>query len=211
MKCNNLKQKRMDFLILTKTEFFRLINTNADCPDLQAAYNQFINEVLTLCSAASSDGRRLFPTLAYTEIELCCLHEKLSSAGDGQIYHVRKALSFIRRMLKHASTQVPPLSTPKTESQTTPFRWTGTLIELVELIYGLQEIGCINDGETSINELTGYFGKLLGIEIKDILCYNTYANIKHRKSDSRTYFLDRMRERLNLRMQRDEAKEMLRR
>lgn len=90
------------------------------------------------------------------------------------------------------------------------FKWTGTLVELVELVYGLQEMGCINDGETPINELTGYFGKLLGIEIKDILCYNTYANMKHRKNESRTYFLDKMRERLNLRMQRDDAKEMQR-
>lgn len=211
MKYNDLKQKRMDFLILTETEFFRLINTDTGCSDLQTVYNEFINEVLTFCSSASSDRRRLFSTLTYTEIELCCLHEKLSSGGDGQVYHVRKALSFIRRMLKHASNAVPPLSTPKLDIQTTSYHWTGTLIELVELIYGLQEMGCINDGETAINELTGYFGRLFGIEIKDILCYNTYANIKHRKSESRTYFLDKMSERLNLRMQRDEAKEQMRR
>lgn len=75
----------------------------------------------------------------------------------------------------------------------------------------MQEIGYINNGESSINELTSYLGKLLGVEIKDILCYNTYANIKHRKNKSRTYFLDKMRERLNLRMQRNDAKELARR
>lgn len=31
--------------------------------------------------------------------------------------------------------------------------------------------------------------------------------MKRRKKDSRTYFLNKMRERLNLRMQRDDAKE----
>ena len=31
--------------------------------------------------------------------------------------------------------------------------------------------------------------------------------MKRRKNESRTYFLDKMRERLNLRMQRDDAKE----
>ena len=35
--------------------------------------------------------------------------------------------------------------------------------------------------------------------------------MKRRKSESRTYFLDKLRERLNLRMQRDDAKEMQRR
>lgn len=202
---------RMNFLILTETEFFRLVNTDTDCRKLNAAYREFINQVFTFCCSASCDVRQLVGTLLYTEIELSCLHEKLTPHGDDRACHARKAVSFIRRMLKHIQTQVPPLSTPKSDIHTTPLRWTGTLIELVELIYGLQEIGCINDGETPINELTGYFGKLLGIEIKDILCYNTYANMKHRKNESRTYFLDKMRERLNLRMQRDDAKEMQRR
>ena len=35
--------------------------------------------------------------------------------------------------------------------------------------------------------------------------------MKRRKNDSRTYFLDKMRERLNLRMQRDDEKERERR
>lgn len=35
--------------------------------------------------------------------------------------------------------------------------------------------------------------------------------MKRRKNDSRTYFLDKMRERLNLRMQRDDEKEHERR
>lgn len=91
------------------------------------------------------------------------------------------------------------------------FKWTGTLVELVELVYGLQEMGCINDGETSISELTVYFGRLLGMEIKDSHCYNAYSDMKRRKSESRTYFLDKLRERLNLRMQRDDERELKRR
>ncbi len=35
--------------------------------------------------------------------------------------------------------------------------------------------------------------------------------MKHYKKDSPTYFLDKVRERLNLRMQRDDEKEMKRR
>lgn len=202
---------RMDFLILTETEFFRLVNSDSDCRKLNAAYQAFINEVFTFCCSASTDLRLLVGTLVYTEIELSCLHEKLIPHGDDRARHARKAVSFIRRMLKHVQTQVPPLSTPKSDIHTTPFRWTGNLVELIEIIYALDEMGCINDGETAINELTVYFGRLFGLEIKDSHCYNAYSDMKRRKSESRTYFLDKLRERLNLRMQRDDAKEMQRR
>ena len=90
-------------------------------------------------------------------------------------------------------------------------KWTGSLVELVELVYGLQEMGCINDGCSDIKELTAYFGSLFGLEVKDSHCYNAYSDMKRRKSESRTYFLDKLRERLNLRMQRDDAREMQRR
>ena len=53
-------------------------------------------------------------------------------------------------------------------------------------------------------------GELSGIEIKDILCYNTYTNMKHRKNESHTFFLDNMRERLNMQMQRDDKNERMR-
>ncbi|MDE7355969.1 MAG: RteC domain-containing protein [Rikenellaceae bacterium] len=93
----------------------------------------------------------------------------------------------------------------------TTFRWTGTLVELVELIYGMQEMRCIDDGDAPINELFAFFGSQFGLEIKVRNCYDTYLDIKRRKNDSRTYFLDKMRERLNLRMQRDDEKERMRR
>ena len=50
--------------------------------------------------------------------------------------------------------------------------------------------------------------KIIGIESKD--CYRFYIDIKRRKNESRTYFLDRMQEKLNERMLRDEEMERLR-
>lgn len=136
---------------------FRQIDNEAEGRELKTAYNKFINEVLVFYASASSDGRRLFSTLVYTEIELYCLHEKLSPLHDDRAYHSRKALSFVRRILKHVSTQVPPLSTPQTDSQpTSSFRWTGSLVELVEIIYAFDEIGCINDGQNDIKDLAAF-------------------------------------------------------
>ncbi len=202
----------MDFLILTNNEFFRLVNDGADSRAITTSvYNEFIKEVCAVCCAPPSERHHLIFTLAYIETELGSLHEKMHTAESSCANHIRKALSFVRRMLKYVQTQVPPRSTLKSDIQTTPFRWTGSLVELVEIIYAFDETGCINDGQNDIKELTAFFGSQLGLEIKDSHCYNAYTDMKRRKSESRTYFLDKMRERLNLRMQRDDAKERTRR
>lgn len=90
-------------------------------------------------------------------------------------------------------------------------RWTGAVVELVELIYALYETKRIDDGEIAINELAGFFGGLFGIRLDARSLYDAYTDIKRRKGESRTYFLDKLRERLNLRMQRDDEKERERR
>ena len=51
--------------------------------------------------------------------------------------------------------------------------------------------------------------KIFGVESKD--CYRFYTDIKRRKNESRTYFLDKMQEKLNERMLRDEEQERMRR
>lgn len=91
------------------------------------------------------------------------------------------------------------------------YRWTGAIVELVELIYALYEMKRINDGETSMNELAAFFGEIFGVKLDARYLYDAYTDIKQRKKDSCTYFLDKMRERLNLRMLRDDEKELKRR
>lgn len=85
----------------------------------------------------------------------------------------------------------------------------GNAIELVELVYGLNEMGCINSGEAPIHELATFSGTLFGVDIRD--CYSAYTDMKHCKNESRTYFLYKMRERLNKRMQQDDEREQRRR
>lgn len=62
-----------------------------------------------------------------------------------------------------------------------------------------------------MNELAAFFGKIFGIKLDARYLYDAYTDIKHRKNDSRAYFLDKIREQLNLRMQRDDEKERERR
>lgn len=89
------------------------------------------------------------------------------------------------------------------------FCWTGKITDLVELIYGLAEMSCINEGKVSIKELSAFFYDLFGVDGKD--AYRLYADIKERKSDSRTYFLDQMAKSLNERIYKDEELQAKRR
>ena len=84
------------------------------------------------------------------------------------------------------------------------FRWTGKATDLVELLYALDTCDCINNGEIGVEELADVLSEIFDVEIKN--CYNVYMNMKRRKDDSRTYFLDELREKLNKRMMESDLK-----
>ena len=217
----------MEHLILTETEFFRLIDNPGSRTGLNAAYNEFTMAVVSLCTGAASPCHPL-PALSYAETELQ-YHKALQDADTDHGVYVRKALSFVRKMLKHLSlphSQVPPLSLHSqvpplsfipskdekkddTPADAPPMRWTGKASDLVELIYGVSEMGCINGGEASLKEIAAYFYKVFGVQAKG--CYNIFGDIKMRKNESRTYFLDRAAEKVNRRMLLDEERERQRR
>ncbi|WP_420187809.1 RteC domain-containing protein [Bacteroides pyogenes] len=91
------------------------------------------------------------------------------------------------------------LSPPSLQSKSIgEIRWTGKIVDLVELLYALDTCDCINNGEIGVEELADALSEIFGVEIKN--CYNVYMNMKRRKDDSRTYFLDELREKLNRRM-----------
>ena len=206
--CITINGIKMNHTILTNTEFFQRITGN-ECQGLSSAYNSFVAKVIEHCHT-DADMKHIAIALMYAEIELQFL--QVHNDSEHSVY-IRKALAFVKKMQRHLSviaTQVPPLN-PSTHQPQSAYRWTGSLVELVEIIYALDEMRCINDGENAINELTSFFGNLFGLEIKDNICYNAYADMKRRKNDSRTYFLDKLSQRLNLRMQRDDERERLRR
>ena len=68
----------------------------------------------------------------------------------------------------------------------------------------MHEIGCIYSCRVTVTELSSSFNQIFGITIKESHFYNAYTDMKRRKNDSRTYFIDKMRERLNRRMEEDD-------
>jgi len=205
----------MDYFILTDTEFFRQIATDKDECKLTSTYSDFIKTVFDLCIGTASRYELLF-AMTYTETELqslcetCRLNPNINKESDPCFLYTRKALLFIRHTLKHMQIPMSTVSTSENINQlpAAPYRWTGSTVELVELIYGLIEMRSIHNGETPIAELTNFISLQFGIEIKD--CYSAYVDMKRRKNDSRTYYLDKMRERLNRRMQLDDEREQAR-
>lgn len=208
----------MDYFILADTDFFRLINNDGDSGNLNEAYEGFVQTIIELCRT-DAGVFTVAIALAYAENELQHHHTQYTSANGGHVtLFVRKALAFVRKVQKHISTnrfaQVPPLSnslhTPKeTITATSPaLQWTGSTLDLVELIYGLSEMGCINNGETPLKELSATLYELFGLKTKE--CYRYYSAIKLRKNTSRTYFLDKMLTKLNEKIRHDEELERMR-
>lgn len=212
----------MDYLILTRTEFFGLVNGNDETVNLNGAYDAFIRAMIEMCYDGNTDKSSIMLALAYAENELQHHHTQYMEGEKSHTdLYVRKALSFVRKMQEHVTknqAQVPPLSTqsyspqshsPKEKNAPAPLQWTGNAIDLVEMIYGISSMGCINDGNISLKELAPILYSFFGVESKD--CYRFYTDIKRRKNESRTYFLDRMADSLNAKMRHDDELERMRR
>ena len=90
-----------------------------------------------------------------------------------------------------------------------PICWTGNAVDLVEMVYGICVMGSVNDGEVKFKELAQAMYQFFGVKAKD--CYRFYTDIRRRKNYSRTYFLDKMQEKLNDKMRRDDELERMRR
>lgn len=205
----------MDYFILTETQFFHQIANPINGGNLEANYRDFVRSTFDLCTGTASRYELLF-AMTYTETELQSLFECCSSDKDRDsnlcFIFIRKALLFIHRTLEQIQNLMPeqPMSNNTNQATLAPnYRWTGSTVELVELIYGLTEMKSINNGEMPITELANFISSQFGVEIKD--CYSAYVDIKRRKNDSRTYYLDKMRERLNRRMELDDEREKTRR
>ena len=198
----------MNHTILTNTEFFNRINSS-EYQELSTAYNDFVERVIEHCHL-DADMKHIAVALMYVEIEL--QFHQVQDDSEMSVY-IRKALVFVKKMQRHLSTiatQMPPLNPSANEKNNTPaLQWTGNAIDLVEIIYGINEMGCINNGNIQLNELAPVLYAFFGVNSKD--CYRFYTDIKRRKNDSRTYFLDKMQVKLNEKMRRDDELERMRR
>jgi hypothetical protein len=82
-------------------------------------------------------------------------------------------------------------------------KWTGDAVNVIELVYGIYETGQINDGKISLTELMDFFGKVFQVNISGY--FKRFADIKRRKSMSKTRYLDEMQRQVAKRIEESDA------
>ena len=189
-------------LRLIQTEEFKTIISSCSTNEQeQKASENFMKRIIDLCDA-EDDAISLFRILRYTRFRLQTLQAVYLMAEREK--NVSELLCVIDTELKLLKMRMQGLLSTLPVKPTEKLRWTGKATDLVELLYALDTCDCINDGEIGIEELADAFSEIFGIEIKN--CYNVYMNMKRHKDDSRTYFLDELREELNKRMVESDLK-----
>ena len=81
-------------------------------------------------------------------------------------------------------------------------KWTGSKVELIELIYALHTEGIFNNGASGLKEVTTFFESAFNIDLGQF--NRVFLEIRNRKSD-RTKFLNSLKNKLIIRM--DDADE----
>lgn len=84
------------------------------------------------------------------------------------------------------------------------YQWTESKTDLVELAYALYESRSINQGDILLEKFVQDFGRFFGIDIEK--SSRIFINIKQRKTESRTTFLNSLSNVLNNRMTKDDEK-----
>ena len=84
------------------------------------------------------------------------------------------------------------------------FNWTGTKVDLTEMVYGFQAAGSINNGNFDLKEFAIFLGTMFNVEIDSNL-YGNYSDIKSRKV-SKTRFINTMSEKLIEKMDDEDSK-----
>ena len=194
----------MTYSILTETAFFRAAQ-NGNIDEMTASYDEFIGKVIEVCGR-KNDRMEVFTTLLYTEIEL-----KRMTGSEA----VAKALEFITEMQKMVertplacTSEASSMGFESTDGE--PLNWTDGPTNLVELAYGLMELGCFNDGKATVEKVGNKLFKAFGLN--PIVYTRTYINIKNRNSKDgyRTYFLTRLRNAMEQRIENDVRKSLRR-
>ena len=161
----------MNYFVLTENSFFKLVHKEADI-DIESAYLDFVRQVINLCEEKDDDYNAI--ALTYVEIEL----QFLEGFSDEINLYVKKALAFVRKVLKLIVDGKIITSAPTRRNKSSGLRWTGQNTDFIELIYGLHTKKCINDGDVLLGDMLTTFMRFLDIEKPLANCYITYRDEK---------------------------------
>jgi hypothetical protein len=178
---------------------------NVNIKILQSGYDEFVESVFQ-GQTAFRDKAAYHDALVYTRVELATL---AGVPGKKTAVYLHKATELVNAQLawvekqllaEHASSC--PLC--PVEKKLSPLKWTGSIVEWVELVYALHLVKRINGGKISLEELFLQMGEVFDIKVKEFSNY--FMNIKNRTDEKRTRFTGLMRDALLARMTESDRK-----
>lgn len=128
------------------------------------------------------------------DIRFCTSHDYNVS----QFMANEMIVTFLEDKLYYINNNIPIATKTNTN-----LKWTGSRVDMVELIYALHAQKVFNHGNTDIKELANLFGQVFDINIEEGI-YRSYLDIKARKTE-RTKFLNAMIENLTTKIKEEEA------
>ncbi|MBP2283067.1 hypothetical protein H4V97_001385 [Flavobacterium sp. CG_23.5] len=166
-------------------EFYRYYRTNNQCLDATYFIRGKYDVKLTLDSFYFQADPR-FSTSHDYKLAKIMANDLLKSYFESELEKLENK--------KKSSTAPPSLH----KSQ----KWTGSKVELIELIYALHTEGAINNGTSGLKEIASFFEYTFSIDLGQF--NRVFLEIRNRKSD-RTKFLNTLKNKLIIRM--DDADE----
>lgn len=136
----------------------------------------------------------------------CCLinyDSKLSTSHDYNVATIM-ANDLFAIHLENKLDELDGKNVSKNVTIERKFNWTGSKVDLTEMVYAFQATGCINNGNVDLKELAIYLGTMFNVEIDSNL-YGNYSDIKSRKV-SKTRFINTMSEKLIKKMDNEDSK-----
>lgn len=149
-------------------------------------------------SRTSFRDEELFVRRCYKDIIRydCCLinfDSKLSTSHDFSVATIianDMFTSYLENKLDELNGKCKLNRTPIDNK----FNWTGTKVDLTEMVYAFQATGSINNGNFDLKEFAIFLGTMFNVEIDSNL-YGNYSDIKSRKVP-KTRFLNTMSDKL---------------
>lgn len=166
-------------------EFYRYYRTNNRCLDKKYFVRGKYDIKLTLDSFYFQADQRFSTSHDY----------KLAKILSNDLIKTTLLSEIVK--LEHKKDQMLSSLLPS-KSQ----KWTGSKVELIELIYALHTEGVLNNGASGLKEITSFFESTFEIDLGQF--HRVFLEIRNRKSE-RTKFLNTLKNKLITRM--DEADE----
>lgn len=158
------------------------------------------------CRATHSDisyfTRRRCKDIINDHSMLLFFDSKISTSHDYQLANLISK-DMLAHYLEHKIDEIDNKSDPNNVFEQINYSWSGTKIDLVELIYALKHAKLINNGNADVKELATHIGKIFNMELEDSI-YRVYQDIKIRKT-VRTKFLNSLVDSLNQKLMEEDS------